>query len=1620
MAKKQMSWKTKGMNRDLSVSAFNPEFSFENMNLRLSTNEGNTMMSWVTEKGTAPIDVVMGQGDHVDYITGIPIGTAVIDHRLVLFTTTKRHNDSSGDDYIYVIYKVTTANPPYFQCNLYYSGNLNFDADHPLQTLALYESEYIQKVYWVDGKNQLRMVNIYGSAITNNDNQFDILPTLQLNESVVIDKIIGGSGLFAAGVIQYAFTYYRKNSYESNIFYVTPLTYISPEDRGGAPDEIISNIFKITIDNTDDTNFDYLRIYSIHRTSLNGVPICKRVADIDLSGVYNHSITYYDNGLTGDVVDPTELLYKNRRCVIPETLAQKDNTLFLGNITEAVKGKPTISSSEYSLKAEYNYRYLKENKTSDYDYVNQLSAKNWIKDDNDQYIIGEAGVPCSCFKIGNTYRLALQFQDKYGTWTDPVYLRDYQMPAINLGTTEDPDLHYHADITIQDGKKILRLPRIQCTIKHNRTIQLKNGLGFKKVRPLIVFPTIRDRENTCQTVVCPTVFTDNDRTTEKTLLGQSSWFFRPIIENSTEDNPYLSGVVASPKADFYTDTIGTEPNIHVLSVYIPYTKRRNSYNPIADYGEGTSTSYIKRPNHIRQVEVEGYFEDANRFKVDWNLLTFHSPDIDFDSSLTTYDFESSQYGEVGKAVFNKTLSDISIQTDTPVIATDASGFVHKQFNSNGPFGIISGLFYEDFCIDEWNSGNTVGKCQETHSPYAWMVYPWQRTGSLNNDINRPSGTGIASSVLKKKVISNLRFTDTHWFDSAGSYNAFVYSPQMYLADNSVLKVNYDITNDGGTTYQTIDAKIYSGEVDTLLNPDKGSALFYGFGDDSHATTGSHYGDYDIDTPFNSNNLWRLFAEYDSNDRTQRHGIEHWETQNSITKWFRKDASDNYFNQTIGETYQDLVLSKDSVRMRYKSSPHLISYVRNRYDTGTTDTLFYLPIVDIKKNSVINQYGGNTDGALKENIWIIAGKEVPLGNHDSSDPDEVNTHVNFSYGDMYFQRYDCLKTYPYSFDDVNQVVEIGSFMLETYQNIDGRYDKNRGQINNLNMSPQNFNLYNPVYSQPNNFFNYKITEVPLWTEVGYNNYITWSNNKTNGETIDQWTSFTLANTLELEGTKGEVTALCKFNDELLAFQENAISRIKYNDNVQIASTTGVPIEIANSGKVDGYRYLSDSIGCTNKWSIVNTPSGLYFMDNISRNIYLYNGQFVNLSNLKGFNAWSKLNIDFVSSKWTPLFEAYHENGSSLGSDEASPFVGYYDELNRDVLYINGNVALAWNEVTEAFTSFYNYEGTPYFCNIGDDRLWIRNLEVDTTKCCKLWQHQAGGYCNFFGTLKSYWMTLIGNPEPQTDKIFTNLEFRANVAGDGELNNITDKFTPILPFDSMEVWDEYQHGYSALDNLIGHSAMQHGNSQSALKRKFRIWRTDIPRNNVILDDDRLIGVNYPYATDAELKISRYTVKPNDRIRNPWLYMKLKKNPAINRQSFTTKTTLKYWYEQSQIWLNYEMYVIPFSVFENLFAMGVAEVTLNATSASNNRLSWAGANLTTLEMIRIPASQYYMTVPSSITPTLINTWKQQAWSEDEEIDAICVYPVSLTSESDYIYIEAEYTSKTEIHDLSLTYYN
>ena len=120
--------------------------------------------------------------------------------------------------------------------------------------------------------------------------------------------------------------------------------------------------------------------------------------------------------------------------------------------------------------------------------------------------------------------------------------------------------------------------------------------------------------------------------------------------------------------------------------------------------------------------------------------------------------------------------------------------------------------------------------------------------------------------------------------------------------------------------------------------------------------------------------------------------------------------------------------------------------------------------------------------------------------------------------------------------------------------------------------------------------------------------------------------------------------------------------------------------------------------------------------------------------------------------------------------------------------------------------------------------------------KLWEQGEGEYNKFFGEFKPYYITYRVNPEEPIDKIFNNIEFRSDT-WDGDI--LTDK-----TFDTLDVWNEYQRGTLTLNSIQC--------KPSPLKKKFRIWRALIPRDNS---------------------------NHRDRIRNPWIYLRLSMNKENN---------------------------------------------------------------------------------------------------------------------------------------------
>lgn len=1435
----------KGMTRDLTVSKFNPEFAYECKNIRITARDNSTLLTVTNERGNSELSILTSNGNPLQ-VLGTLIGYNVLNNYVTLFTT--------GDkDRIYRLENKQT----YFEGKLLYEGNLNFNVNNPIENISVYENDNIQKVYWIDGLNQSRVINIVADSTVSgswNDSSFDFVQDLELKETVTVVRDDLASGSFSSGVIQYAFTYYNKYGQESNIFYTSPIQYISFASRGASPEEKVSNSFTITIANPD-TRFDYIRVYSIHRASIDATPNVLNVVDLPINAANvraGETLTYTDNGTIGTSVDPTELLYVGGEEVVFGTMTQKDNTLFLGNadIKRKLVG-PDIINSIKGGNISFNQRYV----------GNYVRTAGYYPYKNSLYL----GSKIKSFKYLEWYRFGVQFQYKNGKWSEPIWINDaYNGPASGgMGYGISPS--YNGALTTVQASYSLNSDIINKVVAQ----------GFIRARGVVVYPTLIDREVVAQGILCPTVYNIGDRF-GNSPFAQSSWFARPNLAFDIERNKSNWNGIGTLFGDYDKSKAAVISNKNVNLTIDPGTpSAKTILIDIVNKGAWAEFRHNKPvPNNWERnaeiqciantpagpytaskgSELNSYTAShAEYFFVDQNILTLHSPDIEFDEGVQNLDSSGLKLRIVGVVPITANASEIDIQTSTPANDTSKMGFYKETIGSennsyHGLKNLISGAFWFDKMTNMKNVDDDHGYTE------SFFVYAWHRNGSLNNQ--GPVTEGSRTAMLDKKKISNLKFS---------SFSKYFNEPWLAYKAN-------DATHTGITGVSIFNSNEQSlVRIPAPANSNLGDLNYYGNVDkviaatrvdDAYSLT-FDFSDGPKTEEFNRKNGYPIVVTGVNTAESFAHQLF---TGGTFPIQFVKRSD--------GATLTEVSNGTDAVRMKYKSTPHAVfalNYatdgrqivmptnretdytdywnvndanvtkggvnhffwnptaksisesetqindgvfqdVISEYTSNLTDNNYsYLYLAELYNDNITNRFGGQTEEAFENNIWLPGGEPINLLNADGTPVSYAS--LTYTEGDTFLERYDCLKTYSYTLEDQNSVTEIVSFMCETRVNIEGRYDRNRGQLNNLTMTPENFNKVNKVYSQKNNFFNYRGINHSKFNLNYFPNTVTWTKEKQLGSIIDTWTNITMASTLDLDGDKGEVISLNTYNNEIFCFQRKGFSNILFNSRVQIPASDGMPIEITNGMKVSGKRYVSNTIGCSNKWSIVESPSGLYFIDNETNSMYLFNGEVKSISDSLGMRQWVNENNTHIN--WNPVT---YEN-----------FRGFYDKNNNDVYFVNNNWCLCYSELIGQFTSFMSYERVPAMFNVGSEFYAFNNN--------KLWQQFNGDYNMFFGQYKPYSITVVANADEPADKIFNTVEFRAD-AYDG------DNLAPTKTYDTLDVYNEYQHGRVTLTDLNGRP--------SPLKRKFRIWRANIPRANT--------------------PINGIPANNRDRIRNTWAYVKL----------------------------------------------------------------------------------------------------------------------------------------------------
>jgi hypothetical protein len=773
---KQIKYTNTGMNQDISNAKFNNQFYFEGMNIRVLSTNIQSSGAITNTKGNEfllkiPIPIINKINKTISYnnniinynnseidllennnLDQIIIGNCKIKTGFVIFTT-----DNNGLDCIWLLEETS------FDLKLLYIRNLGFNTKLPIQALNNYENDKINKIYWIDGKKQIKVINIYHSVLNNDAEELIDLSSSSLNSTadvnfseIIIDDILYG-GTHTSGMIQYAYSYYKINGSESAI---SPLSIIIPLGKsniqGGNPNEIVGTIPKIIINNLDN-RFTNLKLYAIKYTSLNVIPSINVIADRDIRNL--NSLTYYDDGSTLYSSSLEDIVFGFSNIIIPKHIETKNNRLFAFNFenktyTLNLKNN-NLDTRAYSFPINsqntivYNSITAYNDTTNTVEgtftpvtYNNNILNSNFLEFNHpcingnyniNKYIpntnkLGGEGYYLKYelirttenknniydfrfFKDNELYRLGIQFYNKFGIKSTPNWIADFVV------TSDDSSKNNLSGFYA--GIKLTLKPEFYVWLNTSSNFLDSNGVYDEFLKP-IGFKLIRGER------------TNND----KTILDQG----------------FLNGMLACNSAyepssiDVYAERCNSVPKIPSLirrfddklaPMFANQTYRRLDLDPHPYCnldGSGTPNSEAYAPNLDPRVDGSGDRDRSQKSSIfQFNkLMNFYSPEILFEinnnfdiNKLRIVGAIENNYNALKMSVENWNTAEFSSYENYPNVISpyDIASSVPRVYHYNYDGGMRYGLFGPSFIND----------ANERKRVYTYQFYRKYTGGFTKND-----------------------------------------------------------------------------------------------------------------------------------------------------------------------------------------------------------------------------------------------------------------------------------------------------------------------------------------------------------------------------------------------------------------------------------------------------------------------------------------------------------------------------------------------------------------------------------------------------------------------------------------------------------------------------------------------------------------------------------------------------------------------------------------------------------------------------------------------------------------------------------------------------------------------
>ena len=1268
-------------------------------------------------------------------------------------------NNSYNDD---VIYKLTpNVDGTISETQKILEIDLDLVAGTSLRVEVSEENEHFHRIYWTDGVNPLRTLNLkedpgYYTSLDAED--LNVFKSSRL-EAPIVNSVIPG-GIVLCGSHSYCYRLITQDGKTSRTSQITNPVHVARttlntdyhEIAGGALSQNSANSVNLTINNID-ISYTSIQIIDIRYTSQEGGIEANIITESAITG---SSFSYTHNGNEAVVsISVGDLLKSQVSWDTCKDLAVKNNRLFAANLTNNAQSIDV----DFRVKS---YRFGSDGTSDEETYENNYINPDLYKDDfyqADNYAWLETnghlnkipGAETPNFNsISNGVRVT--FNVKQLDLSEVDYFRNGRCARTGSNSEKahsalnDVPLYGYLDKTVNGGYNNYKNPIFaKDYVGYQRGEIYRFGILFydKSGNPTFVSPIgdVRMPDNEMKFVSCDAsgnrITTNSDSVSTFQYCGavpeySMGWTFASggtVLTKSNEGANHVVGELVTswdgtsiPKGTYITTT-----TTHTITI----SQATTAGSPGAGMG-----IYFDKP----LSPVSGY-AIYPQFQV---KLSKEVRDKISGYSIVRVKRGNNDKRILASGVINQQQIHANTSTEGTMRHLNGPSCItpYTPFQSHESFHVTNFTFdtpesyFGKFVYDkrEGDTIKVVARLDGTYSHYNGDVVEFSSIDAESHGIQNIKQYAHYNGVTTNQPYflsgrfdgkSGADDNESYQFSTYPIYSQYFQSTycvrDVAIADKSFLIYHAETVADGGTVS---DLRIsrrdrhYSGAI--LQDFKNMMRIAYNSGDDQLRYASDTVTDEKWDVGDGSDNQNSLVGA-----PTMFLSLEGTEHQTSA------DLVPDDFHCGIGTELQNpFILNYDG------NSPNLKFYAQKLY-------------VQFVRNVSGSQYGGNSESAFENNQYISTG-------HINFNPQDTNFDSVFG-GDTFINMYAKKKIGRENIGSGRHPSMGIIFPVESSVNLDLRDGVFLGSTDLINYHVYDDNLINETYGSQNTSKTYVQKPANFKDVNTYSNLVAASNLKMAGNLFDAYTSWDASEIHELETGKGAIYNLFNLRGDLFAIQQSGVSKLTINPRVVVDNSDAAAVTIATgTGRViERSDYIDTTYGSQHYNNAIVTNTSAYWYDNnMSAFCKLVYGQGVSVQDLglttQNTNILHSLKDIVINDK--PL--DYEVGGVCLYHNKILDEVGLCITQPRG----EGILHLVYSELNDIMVS-KREDAVSLAFNLPGELLTIgRNSSQSFISAKKIYrENSSNNFTVFYGSpnVNSMSMTFVCNENVYTSKKFDKL-------------------------------------------------------------------------------------------------------------------------------------------------------------------------------------------------------------------------------------------------------------------------